>query len=273
MYSALISSQYQMPTLRNLMAACLLVLSFVASAQTDQKVVDIQTRSGVTQRMLVLTPPEPKAAVILLAGGHGGLQIFPNGSMKWGDGNFLVRTRQRFADDGLMVAIVDAPSDRQSAPFLNGFRQTPEHVADLQAVIAWLRSSAHLPVWLVGTSRGTQSAAYVATMLPGPQGPDGVVLTSSILAGKKSRPVQAMDLENIRVPVLVVHHAQDGCSECPFSQVPALMAKLVNSPRSQLISVTGGQSIGDPCDALAYHGFNGIESEVVSQLTAWMLAK
>jgi hypothetical protein len=33
----------------------------------------------------------------------------------------------------------DAPSDRQSAPYLGGFRQTTAHVEDVKAVIAWLR--------------------------------------------------------------------------------------------------------------------------------------
>jgi hypothetical protein len=69
--------------------------------------------------------------------------------MKWGAGNFLVRTRQLFAEGGIMVAVVDAPSDRQSQPYLEGFRQTPEHVADLKAVIAWLREKANPPVWIV----------------------------------------------------------------------------------------------------------------------------
>jgi pimeloyl-ACP methyl ester carboxylesterase len=245
----------------------------VATAQTTQKVVDIPTRPGVTQRMIVLIPLEPKAAVVLLPGGHGGLQILPNGSMKWGAGNFLVRTRQLFAERGLMVAVVDAPSDRQSPPYLGGFRQTPEHAADLKAVIAWLRENSKAPVWLVGTSRGTQSAAYVATELSGPEGPDGVVLTSTILTEDKGRPVPAMPLGKIRVPVLVVHHEQDGCSLCSFSEVPALMAKLANSPRSQLLSFEGGQSKGDPCEAFAYHGFNGLEPEVVQQVAAWVLAK
>jgi hypothetical protein len=122
------------------------MLSITAIAQATQKVVDIPTRPGVTQRMIVLTPPAPKAAVVLLAGGHGGLQIYPNGSMGWGGGNFLVRSRQMFADHGLVVAIVDAPSDHQYPPYLSGFRQTPEHVADLKAVIAWLRENARVPV-------------------------------------------------------------------------------------------------------------------------------
>jgi pimeloyl-ACP methyl ester carboxylesterase len=223
--------------------------------------------------MLVLAPLEPKAAVVLLAGGHGGLQVFPNGSMKWGEGNFLVRARQLFADQGLMVAVVDAPSDRQSPPYLQGFRQTPEHAADLKAVIAWLRENTKVPVWLIGTSRGTQSAAYVATELSGSEGPDGVVLTSTILTDNKSRPVPAMPLGKIRVPVLVVHHEQDGCSLCSFSEVPALMAKLANAPKSRLLSFKGGESKGDPCEAFAYHGFNGLEADVVRQTAAWILAK
>ena len=253
------------------LAASALLLQ--VQAQTTQQVVDIPTRPGVTQRMLVLSPPAPKAAVLLLAGGHGGLQIFPNGSMQWGEGNFLVRSRQLFADQGLVVAVVDAPSDRQSAPYLQGFRQTPEHVADLKAAIAWLRANAKTPVWLVGTSRGTQSAAFVATELAGADGPDGVVLSSTILNDRKGRPVPAMALDKIRVPVLVVHHEQDGCVLCAFSEVPALMAKLSHTPRSQMLAFQGGNNRGDPCEAFAYHGFNGLEPEVVRQMAAWVLAK
>src|SRR5512140_3634196 len=145
-----------------------------AQAQTTQTVVDVPTRAGVTERMIVLSPAQPRAAVVLLAGGHGGLQIYPNGSMRWGEGNFLVRTRQLFADQGLAVAVLDAPSDRRSPPLLRGVRQTPEHAADLKAVIAWLRENTRLPGWLVGTSRGTESAAYAATELAGAEGPDGI---------------------------------------------------------------------------------------------------
>ena len=122
--------------------------------QIAPKVVDIPTRPGVSQRMLVLSPQAPKAAVILFPGGHGGLQILPNGAFNWGNGNFLVRTRQLFADQGLLVAVVDAPSDRQSPPYLSGFRQRPEHAADIKAVIAWVRKQANVPVWLVGTNPG-----------------------------------------------------------------------------------------------------------------------
>ena len=242
-------------------------LALAASAHADvpAKVIDLPTRPGVTQRMVVLTPPEPKAAVVLFAGGHGGLQIFPGGSFKWGEGNFLVRSRELFAEQQLVVAVVDAPSDRQRPPYLAGFRQTPEHAADIKAVIAWLRAQTKVPVWLVGTSRGTQSAAYLATQLDGAEGPDGVVLTSTILTDDAGRPVPAMPLERVRVPVIIAHHEQDGCKHCRFSDLPLLTGKLKDA---KLLTFKGGFDRGDPCEAFAHHGFNGIERDVVAKIAA-----
>jgi len=258
-------------TVRRLLVSSSLIAA-MPSLAAPPRVVEIPTRPGVTQRFLLLPTEDAKAAVVLFAGGHGGLQLSPEGGFKWGAGNFLVRSRERFAAQGLLVAVVDAPSDRQSPPFLQGFRQTPEHLADVSAVIAWLRANTGLPVWLIGTSRGTQSVAYVGTMLAGRDAPDGLVLTSSILLDDKSPPVPAMPLGKIGVPVLLVHHELDACPHCPFGEVPALMAKLDKAPRKALLSFRGGVSKGDVCEAMAYHGYNGIEADVVSQIGAWILA-
>ena len=257
-----------------------LVVSFAtlatpgARAQTTTRVVDIPTRPGITLRALVLSPAEPKAAVILLAGGHGGLQISPDGSMGWGAGNFLVRTREEFSSQRLLVAVIDAPSDRQSYPYLTShLRQHADHAVDLKAAMAWVRATANIPVWLVGTSMGTLSAAYGAIELQGAGGPDGIVLTSSILALRSGRPVPAMALDRIRVPVLVIHHRHDQCRSCLFSELPAMTAKLVNSTRLGVVPFEGGLSEGDPCEARAYHGYNGIETEVVKRIAEWISAK
>ncbi len=51
------------------------------------------------------------------------------------------------------------------------------------------------------------------------------------------------------------------------------MAKLTNAPRKQLLAFQGGDNRGDPCEAMAYHGFNGIEREVVAQTAAWIVAR
>ncbi len=249
--------------------ALLLLTASAAWAQTPQ-VVDLPSRPGVTQRILVITPDKPKAAVILFAGGDGGIQIQPDGSITRG-GNFLVRSRQLFADQGLTTVVIDAPSDKQSYPYLSGHRQTDTHVADIKAVIAWLQQQSKIPVWLVGTSRGTQSAAHIATRLSlNDGGPDGIVLTATILSDSRSRAVPEMALDRIKIPVLVAHHREDGCRACLYSDVPRLMGRLTTPSRKELITFDGGISTGDPCEARAYHGFNGIEGQVVQRIAAWI---
>jgi dienelactone hydrolase len=253
--------------------SCLLLLASASAAWAQTSpVVDVPSRSGVTQRILVITPDKPKAAVILFAGGDGGIQIQPDGSIKR-SGNFLVRSRQLFFEQGLTTVVIDAPSDKQSHPFLSGHRQTDDHVADVKAVIAWLRQQSKIPVWLIGTSRGTQSAAHIATRLPvADGGPDGIVLTATVVNDPRSRDVTRMALDRIRIPVLVAHHREDGCHVCLFSDVPRLMDKLTTPPRKELLTFDGGISTGDPCEARAHHGFNGIEAEVVNRIAAWITA-
>jgi hypothetical protein len=89
--------------------------------------------------MLLLRPADPVAVVVLLTGGDGIIKLADDGTITRG-GNFLVRSREKFAAYPLIVAVIDAPSDRNSgdAPS-NPFRQSAEHVQDLGAVVAYLR--------------------------------------------------------------------------------------------------------------------------------------
>jgi hypothetical protein len=250
---------------------CLIIFTILCNAQAQTaRVVDVPTRPGVTQRVLLLQPGQAKAVVILFAGGDGGIQISAQGEIARG-GNFLVRSRNEFAARGLAVAVIDAPSDRQSEPYLSGFRQSADHVADVKAVIAHLRQDLQLPVWLIGTSRGTQSAAYVATQLaPADGGPDGLVLTASVLVDKREPAVPDMVLARIVVPVLVAHHRRDSCRVCLFADLPRLTDRLRHLKQTETLVFDGGVSAGDPCGARAHHGFNGIEAEVVEKIAAWI---
>jgi hypothetical protein len=67
-----------------------------------------------------------------------------------------------------------------------------------------------------------------------------------------------------------VHHEQDECRSCPYDKIPMLMQKLAPLQKKQLLTFKGGTSSGDACEALAYHGFNGLENEVVGQVAAWI---
>ena len=163
------------PALAAVVAGALLV----AGARVGRAADDLRTipsRPGVTQSFLLVRPAErPTAAMVLVAGGNGALKL-GTGRLGLG-GNFPVRNRARFAEHGLLVAVVDAPSDRPDG--LDGFRTSAAHADDVRAVIAALRAEAAVPVWLVGTSMGTVSAASAAARLSA-GGPDGLVLTSTV---------------------------------------------------------------------------------------------
>ncbi|HZY20632.1 MAG TPA: alpha/beta hydrolase [Ramlibacter sp.] len=255
-------------------ALLLAVLRAPALAQEAQ-VVDLPTRPGVQLRMLVVRPAADVSSVlVLLTGGGGQLGIYPNGSMRR-DGNFLVRSRQLFVSHGHAVVLLDTPSDQ---PELRGsFRDSAEHAQDLGAAVAWARRSFGKQVWLVGTSRGTHSAANGALRLRDEQAPDGLVLTSTILDSARfgnvtAIPVQQWPLHELRMPVLVVHHQDDACQVCPPARLPELMARL-NPGTSQLVTYAGGRSQGPACEAFAHHGFNGLEERVVADISGWIRSR
>jgi len=257
-------------------------LSAAAQVAPAPVVVDLATRPGVTQRYLALPPAGPaKAAVILFAGGQGVLDI-PDGAdgPRGLQGNFLVRTRALFRDHGLFVAVIDAPSDQKGSGGLGAFRIAADHATDIAAVIADVRKrSPGVPVWLVGTSRGTISAANGASRLQPPLGPDGLVLTSTLTAkapGKNPRPgvvetVYDLDIDAIRVPTLLVYHRDDACFRTPPADVPALRRKLSGAPRTEAIEIEGGlPPRSEACEAMAAHGFLGREAETVAAIAAWI---
>jgi hypothetical protein len=249
------------------MAAMALVACGAHAQKTD--VTDLPTpRSDVTERLLAIAPAEPKAVVILLAGGPGHVRISNGGDTK--NENFLVRSRQLFVQKQLVAVVVDAPTDHPEGMTV-AFRETTEHVSDMIGIIAWARSRwPGKPVWLVGTSRGTQSAATVASALANDvRGPDGIVLTSSILARSPrdpGTPVQERPLDKLKIPVLVVHHQDDPCPIC----APRLLSELKLPPGGKIIMETGGSSFGDPCQAFSHHGYNGIEGAVVADIAAFI---
>jgi predicted alpha/beta hydrolase len=236
-------------------------------------VADIPTRPGVHVRVEITPPPgEARGILVLFAGGNGILAIAEDGTLRSGKGNFLIRSRAEFAKAGFWTVAFDAPSDRQSAPYLGGVRQTDAHVADIKATIAWLRARApNLPVWLVGTSRGTQSVAYFATQVRRSDGgADGIVLTATIFSDDRARAVPAMALDKIDVPTLFVHHRRDACRLCDFSAAESTLARVATARRKALIAMDGGITQGDPCEAFAYHGFNGIEVQAVAAIVDWI---
>lgn len=253
----------------------LAALHAVAGADTTtQELINLQTRPGVQQPVLVIRPPQPTASVILFAGGGGNIRLQDGAQGPTvRSNNFLVRSRELFAAQGLLVAVVDAPSDKQYVDgMLYGFRTSDRHVTDIDGVIDWLHRQADLPVWLVGTSRGTESATYVA--LHAHQPVQGLILTSPMSVGNdKGEAVTDMPLADIRLPVQVVVHTRDGCHVTPSYGGERIRDALVNAPAVELLSVSDGDtSNSDACGPMGPHGFLGVEAEVVARIAAFIRA-
>jgi pimeloyl-ACP methyl ester carboxylesterase len=273
-----IQSERGMPSIRHwavyLAVPLLTAVAVPDTAVAAEAVVDIPTRAGVTQRMLSVSPAEKaRAGAVLLAGGHGGLKIFPNGSIGWGDRGFLVRTRTLFAQKGVAVVVIDAPSDRGSG--LSGFRDSAEHAADIGAAIAWLRERTDGAVWLIGHSRGTESAASAAIQLgAAPRGPDGLVLAAPILSESRfvsGKAIAHYPLEQLGVPTLVLYHEADGCSTTLPRDLPSLAARLPESlPRKAFVNLSGGSPRGGGCDHESHHGFGGQDEAAVEAIVRFM---
>ena len=233
--------------------------------------VSIPTPRGAKVSFILIKPDKPVAAVILFAGGHGGLGLKSASTMTWGAGNFLVRTRDAFAAQGLMVAVIDAPSDQKGG--MNAiFRMSGAHAQDIDAVAGYLKKQAAVPVWLVGTSMGTFSAAGGAI---GAKSVDGLVLSSTItrakpqwkIAGSHPNGVASMALPQVTVPTLVLSHKKDGCDITPAADAPKLINRLTAARKKETTLLDGGSPpISEPCEAKSQHGFLGIEGQAVSAI-------
>jgi hypothetical protein len=260
--------------MRNSHLIILLVVLHSASALADE-LVTLPTREGITQSYLLATPASaaPLAAAILFPGGGGNINLrAEGGQLKFGPNNFLVRTRGEFARHGIAAAVVDAPSDQQSG-MSDGFRSGSDHAKDIGVVLADVKKRfPGLPVYLAGTSRGTVSAAYVGRAM----GTDvaGVVLTSSVYLATGGRRgggqpgLSGFNFADIKSPLLLAHHYDDGCNATPYIEAKRL------AERYPLISVKGGKpAVSPPCEALSEHGFLGKEPETVEAIANWMLKK
>ena len=264
--------------LRKAFISILLLATTIGRAEAaSSTLVSLQTPRGARQAFILIKPDNPVASVILFAGGHGALGLRSDSTMRWGDLNFLVRTRDSFAAQNFMVAVVDAPSDHQRG--MNAiFRMGCLHAGDISAVAGYLKNQVNVPVWLVGTSMGTFSAAAGAITA---KGIDGLVLTSTITrakAGWKIAPshpngVASMPLMRVKVPTLILSHRKDGCDITPATDAYKLINRLTAAKPVEAALLDGGSPpTSQPCEAMAQHGFLGIETEAVNEIAQFVKA-
>jgi hypothetical protein len=251
---------------------CLVLVSLALSAPAyadgsarlaaNETVAEV-ARGDVRLPILVVEPKQkPIAIVVLFTGGNGALGLSRDGIAHGAD-NFVVRTRQRYADAGMVAVVVDVPDDQKDG--IDRYRVSEQHAKDIQLVIEFEKRARgrDLPVWLVGTSRGTISAANAAARGVAVA---GVVLTSSVTAGRKAK-LDDIALDRIATRVLVVHHERDACAASPFAGGKRLATQLHATFRA----FDGGASpTGDACGPNSYHGYLGLDAEVTAAIVEFI---
>jgi hypothetical protein len=192
-------------------------------------------------RAVLIKPKAPRASVILMPGGDGAIRAGEQGEIHGLMGNQLVRTRHAYAARGLAVLVVDAGTDLGSAV---------EYMAAIKR-----------PVTVIGTSMGTIRAAQ--GIARGAR-PNALVLTSGLLSPESGSGNNVMSILGSPASLprtLVIHHRQDGCR----LTLPAGVEPFIkwSAGRARAAWVSGGNDEGNPCEALAHHGFNGLDGQIV----------
>jgi len=223
--------------------------------------------------------------LVLMAGGSGNVRLGNDGCARDLKGNSLVRSVGRFVAAGFATAVVDAPSDWAGSEGLGGFRIEPRHADDIGVVIAAARERYKGPVWVVGTSRGSISAANAAARLTGVAAPDGAIITAVLSVGTDNarlewvkQTVFDLPLDSIRVPILLMGQEHDLCMRSPPAKMEQVASKIPGD-RKKVLIVKGGptNSAGKmpdlgSCAGKSAHGFIGQEEEMVDAMAKFIAA-
>ena len=258
---------------RAILVACIgacLAPPVAAIAAASAELVTLPVRENITETyLLVADSAAPVEQIVLLFSGGSGqvkLRSISTTPAYAERGNFLVRTRYLWTTEGFAAAVVDVPTDHQSGGLDDNFRLSQTHADDIAKVIADLRLRfPKAKLTLVGTSRGTVSAASIARYLP--NAIDKVVLSSTLFNASRNGGIglSSFDFATIKAPVLFVHHADDGCGVTPYSGARRQASSY------PLITVHGGKPAeSGECDPLAAHGYFGKEAETVNAIKSWI---
>jgi hypothetical protein len=225
---------------------CLVCSQHAGATATDELVSSARHPDGSTvPYVLTLDQPDPAFIVILMPGGVGVVapEMKDGKLVMRGKGNFLIRSRALFAGQGFAAVSTDATS-------------SPERMTAILEDLG--RRFPKAAVYIIGTSRSTYSTMRLAEIMDGRVA--GFVHTSSM------NPIAVFDPRGLKSRNLIVHHRNDTCRVTGYASAVSAHERY----GAELITIEGGISEGDTCEALAHHGYNGVEKETVERIKAWI---
>ncbi|MBN9044271.1 MAG: alpha/beta hydrolase [Rhizobiales bacterium] len=237
-----------------------------AKAAVTTKVLEVPLPEGGEQRILLISPAHPKAAILMLPGGAGIVGLTRDGGIRHRE-NFVVRTRALWTARGYAVLIPDTIHRSN----LRGERSSPRYGRLIERLIGIAHERTKAPVFVLGTSQGAIAAVNgAAHARPGSLA--GVILTEPVsVKGGSRETVFDANPANVHAPVLVVSNRDDRCAVAAPAMAPKVAAAMTGSKDVKTETVSGGTTRSwTNCGSLSPHGYYGIEGQVVARISGWM---
>ncbi len=233
-----------------------------------EQLISVDLGSGVKQEgvlSLKIGSKKPTRLAVILPGHPSVVRPVVEGSVMASSqlsGNFLIRARRHLVNDSVASLIVDCRSDSGdycSSSYQSSFKRHQDVLKLIQEVKKQLPSIDQ--VWLVGTSMGTVSSAFMPSHESNIYA--GAIHTASITEpyGRNSyRELGDFDYKKLNIPQVFIHHRDDPCHITTYSGAKSISDKY----QIPLITVVGGSGFSGPaCKAQTEHGFKGKEKEVM----------
>lgn len=264
----------------------LLLTLFVTNALGADQLIEIDTgrktgvfvRSPVLQRAILSPPAQATGTALLFFRGWPGIGwIETAGDKARNLLPFMREAEPLLHAAGIALVIVDCPTDqwgpRPRSTFPEScddtFRSSTSHAGDIRRLLEKLRTEHGMTdFYLLGHSYGSISSKWLALAL-GDEIRGSIHSAAMTVQGggpyqRYGSSAALVPMEKIRARVLHLHHRQDACPNTPYAAVQGYAGE-------NLVSIEGGAPTGsDPCGALHYHSYRGVERVAAEAVVRWI---
>jgi dienelactone hydrolase len=251
-----------------LLAMAFLWLS-VIQADAGQQIVSLVTRSDSWGQKVIVdyvleTPEDASVGSILLIipGGDGVISpsVKEGGIVTYATRSSFFKLVPALLSKGIAVAIPDVPSDAKNGLSYKG-RRDRHHIEDLGKVVKDLRKRFPVAkIFVAGSGSGAVSALSF--------GESERTLSGVVLIGMDSNEVYVHDAPRLKMPVLALHHIEDGCGSSPFIEAKEVAEKASFT----FVTLVGGGPDREPdlCSLPTAHGLLGLEECAGGLIAHWI---
>ena len=212
---------------------------------------------------------DPKAVLIFIPGGEGYIGLKPGQTdQQHPFHQMLKRLTDPASSSGKVdIVLLDSPeplSPRQAYP---AARSGGDHLTRIESTVRHYKEKTGLPVWLIGHSNGGISLMEYVKRL---QKENRLSLVSGMIAsGIRS---ESRFSEPLAVPMLFMHHKQDGCSHTFGGSAYETFTKVKEFNKAETAFAwvtTGAAEPNDVCRS-GFHMYFGASEEAAKVIDGFM---